>query len=1372
MRFTRKHGAWLGAILTVVVVLLVTTWTWGVPALIVRTIQAQVEGHVAIDGWWLNGRSAGVTGLTLHESAEADSPVLARVASASTDLTPWRLLRGAFMPTSIVLDRPEIQLRVDPKGRIQNLPTLTPKGSDSDPGASRAWPSISVNEAKVWFRRTAPLKGQSDPGEMSISHVTGKLEADSGGRTMTLSGHATDPTWGTWQADGSIDPGQSKPGGKIRLSTERMQADPATLAQIPFIPSEIWTHVEPRGPVGVEVGLDWATGREPTFQANTRVTLLGTSARFPSLDLSAEGTSGHLEVEGTRVRVSGVTGKSIGGEVVGGGTIDFGVEPTRIELNLGLKEIDVEKTPHLWQLDDAGIKGRLTGKVELRARLGASGVDLTGTTGHATVENAQIQGIPVKRLRLALRAQGEDLEYDTQTPEEARSASPMQRWLALMCSPSLIGVLPSQPLLVASQQVDPPTAVEPRAEEEKAQSPKVRLPKTITTEIELEDVEVAELVVKAQTLLGFPFPVPVTGKLNLKAKATIPLGAMRDIKQYKIQGEAVLDRASIFKVDLAHLEARLDLSDGRLELKDLRGVLVDRPDGGPDNPPNVAPPSVPLDGAMPAGAFRGRLVAELDPLGQFSANFEGNQLPIGELAAPLLPRPTPLSGQFTFNVEGKADLAKASDPSAWTVTGTAESQRVSYQNAVLDHATLQFRLAEGWLEIPALKARMAGRPLDASGKLELNAPGAYEAKLNVEEWDLATVLTLIPQAPHPSPISGRVTAQAVARGTTSPWALNTEGKGQIKGFQAASVPLGLVPFRWSTDRDSILISDVKAQPFGGTLEAEAHVPIKGGGAPEGNATLSGIDTAKLSEAIPGQGISLAGIAEGSIAFVLPSKDRPFQAKVRIQSTELTFQGIPAQQIRASVNSTNEGVLNYEVDADSLGGKVKVRGGFPLSGPVRTPIPPGAADGVIRFAGFSLSPLWKAVPGASILSDLNGQGSFDASYRNQTTGPEKDRGLWLRGRLNLGGLTWSRSNPLGEVGAILAKSPSVWRVDRLTGELMGGTLSGAAWGSNQSGRRANTEFKLRVERASLSRLLTPLPDLASRISGLATLDLKGRMDPDLRAELGIKVDEARFSGVPIQELQAPLTVLFSPSSGEGNVLFRQVSSRVAGGMVRGSGSLKFGRDRAFQGQLQLTSVDLQALTRLMADSRHPASGRISGQIRLSGTDLKLPQRYRGQFNLDLDDAALFSIPIFREVEKFFGSARGGLFEDGDLVGTIANRELLIESLALEGRIVQLHATGTVGFDSQLNLEVLVNTNQLVPETGKALLALIPGLKEVLGRREQAISKVGSFLSNRLLKLRVTGTLQNPSITVDSSVLIAETAVVFFSGALKLPLGFLR
>lgn len=114
--------------------------------------------------------------------------------------------------------------------------------------------------------------------------------------------------------------------------------------------------------------------------------------------------------------------------------------------------------------------------------------------------------------------------------------------------------------------------------------------------------------------------------------------------------------------------------------------------------------------------------------------------------------------------------------------------------------------------------------------------------------------------------------------------------------------------------------------------------------------------------------------------------------------------------------------------------------------------------------------------------------------------------------------------------------------------------------------------------------------------------------------------------------------------------------------------------------------------------------------------------------------------------------------------------MIETFTLVGPLVQLHGAGTVGFDTRVDLEVLVNTTQIVSQTGKALAALIPNLGGPGGRAGRA--GFANFLSSRLLKFRVTGTLANPTVNLDPSIAVTEGAAGFFAGALKLPGELLR
>lgn len=1339
---------------------------WVVPALLVGRLQAAIVGKVTIRDWWIGSRSAGVVGLTIHDGPALDSPVWASVERVTTDLSLWGLLRGSVVPRKVTLERPSVTFRLDRAGRFLNLPALR-GGGESAPRV----PAIEAKGVEVAFRR------EGRPEAMVVSGVHARLSPDASGHVLTLSGASDDPAWGPWTASGTIEAAAHR--GKVELSGRRVEADPARLARVPFVPADVWTHVVPRGPVDVRVDLAWGQPSSPGFTTRTEVTFLETSAEFPTLGFGTKSTTGRLRVDGGVVRLDQVEGRAIGGRVDAGGTLDFVRTPPRVDLDLHLHKVNVADTPRAWKLDEAGITGLLTGEVHLRAILDPGGVDLSGSSGEAYVENAQLQGIPVKSLRLAMHARGKELQYDTKAPGEARlrpalrllvASLPLFRWSGAGHSRLGLSALAAEDL-VALQAPAPPVEAAPKKKPEGG----IRLPSSITTHLELEDVDVKTLVAKAQFLSGFPFPLPITGKLTLKAQATIPLGELRNIEMYAFHGDVTIKGASVYQVDFSSVAARLDLADGVLELTKLRGMLVDHPDGGPDNPPAPAPaaPSAAVaeQGALPAGGFRGRLRAELAPLGDLSGRFEGGEMPLGELAGPFLPRPTPVAGLASLTVETRGDLRRARDPEAWTVSGEARSVHIAYKGAGLDEVAFKFAVEEGRLAVPSLTARLGGRPLKADATVGLKPPSAFHATVDVAGWDLAAVAALVPSAPDPLPAAGQVSAQAQARGTLSPFSIVTSGQGRLDQLRTGPVDLGDVPFRWTTDAGAVVVSGVDAHPFGGEVKAEARVPTVAGKPTEGSARIAGIDTAQITAAMPKGGLKLTGKADGSASFVIPAHGKTVEASVTLSAPDLTVQSIPAEKVRASLRAV-DGALKYELTAESLGGRIKFEGDLPLSEAHPRAVPPGTANGEVRIAGFTLGHLWKALGITGAASRLSGEGAIDANVREILAGA--DKGLWAHGIIELRDLAWNAHPHLaiGHVRGIAVKSPKVWRLDPLRGELLGGPASGLIWGTTPAQGPGRVGFNLRIERAALRRLLSFVPVLGRSVEGFGTLLLTGTIDDSLRADVQFLVGQARVAGVPLNSLRVPAELVVSPATGSGTLNVRRWSARLAGGTVRGDAAFRLGADRSFQAQLQVAGLDLLTLSRLDPESSRPSSGRISGRINLSGPNPALPQRYRGRVTLELDDASLFSVPVFREIDKFLGAARGGLFEDGDLVGTIANRQLNVEMLTLEGRLVQLHATGTVGFDRQVNLEVLVNTNQIIPETGQALVGLIPGLREVIGRSDQAISRVGTYLSNRLLKLRVTGTLQNPTVAIDSSIPVAETAVSFFAGVLKLPLGFIR
>ncbi len=1329
--------------------------TWVVPGLIARQIEARYDGKVVVGGWWLGAGSAGITGLELYEGPGGAREPWFKAAAIETDLTLGGILGGHTSPGKVILRSPRPVFRLDKDGHPLTKIPLKPGGG----GAAPALPEIVVQDGMV----TIAQEGREP---MVVSHVVATLKPDS--QAARLVAEAKDPTWGDWKVVGATDHGFQT--GDMHLSCGGVRADPKIVRSIPFIPGVVWENIEPTGQVGVKIDLTLNTASAEPVKVHTEVVLEDTTTRVDPLDVTVTGTTGKIVVDGGVVRVENVAGQAVGGRVVAGGTLDFTKAAPTFDLGMKLDKIDIAEAPAKWQLREDGItSGRLTGKADLKAVLGDGGVDMTGTTGVAVIEGGELQGFKVKSLRLSLKAEGGDLHYEQSNhkdgdkardqdnePDKAAALRRLPIALVAFRAPGA----PGEPKVKAAVTADPP----------KKAGAGFRLPKSISTQIELEDVDLRQLVTKAATM-GLHFPVPVLGKLSLKADATIPLGDYRDVKAYVFHGDARLEGASIDGVDLGHIQFRLNLDKGVLDLTDFRGQLVELPEGGLHG--KHPEPSAPVEaqGPLPPGGFRGHVHAELSPPGKLSAHFEGEALPVGELAAPALPKPTPLSGLLTFDLDAKVDTANPADPRAWDVSGHAHSQRITYQKSTLDKLSTSFSMKDGHLSVPDLAARLAGKPLSAHLAADLVAPYAFDGRLDVSDWDLSDMLTLVPGAPRPAPVDGLLTARAVAKGTLSPRDVRTDGDGRIAGFHAGSIPLGDVPFHWKTEGDFILADIVQAHVFGGKLSAHARVPAKGDGPIHATVDAKGVDTAAMTALVPDEKLKLTGKADGKLDIDIPATPAVGAARVeanlRLSAPDLTIQGIPAEGVSATLK-LHGGAIVYDILADSLGGKIKFKGDIPLGAEPAGAKAPAVGNGELKATGVSLGGAWKGLGLANALGPLDGQGAIHANVRTIAGRP----GLFTRALAEVRDLHWGKQ-PLGNLKGTFAMTPSAWRIDPLRGTLLRGTAHGTVWGDTSAKGAQRTEFDLAVDRFELEDALTTLPSLARRIRGEGDLRLAGRVDAEgVHANGEVNIPRAKVFGLAITELHLPADLALAHGSGTGSVHAPRFRARVAGGKVEGNARFRLGEDRSFEGKLHLNSLELEVLSRVETDTKQPSTGRLSGTLTLSGRDPRSTRGLKGKINLDLDDASLFEMPVFKALGRFLGAAQGGTFEDGDLRASIGEHELTVEQLTLEGRVLQMHATGTIGYNSQLNLEVLVNTAHLIPESGQALARLIPGLSEARGRREQAVQRVGGFLNNRLLKFRVTGTIRSPQVNADPAILVGEAAVGFFGSVLKLPLNLFR
>ncbi len=80
-------------------------------------------------------------------------------------------------------------------------------------------------------------------------------------------------------------------------------------------------------------------------------------------------------------------------------------------------------------------------------------------------------------------------------------------------------------------------------------------------------------------------------------------------------------------------------------------------------------------------------------------------------------------------------------------------------------------------------------------------------------------------------------------------------------------------------------------------------------------------------------------------------------------------------------------------------------------------------------------------------------------------------------------------------------------------------------------------------------------------------------------------------------------------------------------------------------------------------------------------------------------------------------------------------------------------------------MVVNNNRGIPQSGQVILARSPNVADEVARRASQIDQVRDFISSRLMKFRITGTIRDPIANVDRSI-NPRAAIGFFLKTMRL------
>jgi hypothetical protein len=484
---------------------------------------------------------------------------------------------------------------------------------------------------------------------------------------------------------------------------------------------------------------------------------------------------------------------------------------------------------------------------------------------------------------------------------------------------------------------------------------------------------------------------------------------------------------------------------------------------------------------------------------------------------------------------------------------------------------------------------------------------------------------------------------------------------------------------------------------------------------------------------------------------------------------MRVQGIPTTRLKGTATYA-PGKIGYDLTGEALGGTFQLTGTYPLGGPAAKPesrvpppnpdvVPVGMADpperpelGRFRLTNVRLRRLATGlgVPG---LKPLRGRLDVDVRYEFDAAGVPAGTG-----RLRITNFGWGDDRDGGDVVALIRVSADGIDLYDVAASLAGGDLRGRVrYLFNRSDR---SFFNVTLDRAELRKLTVPfgLGEVGGPESRVS-VNVRGGIGKELRGTGSISAARGKLAGIDVGDVRLPFEWGFF-AGGSGEVAFRHVDANVAGGRIDGTATYRWGASSRLDGNLRFLDVSVR---QLIGSSTGITPGRASGRFEFSGTDVQTVNDVSGVLLATFrGEGYLFDLPVFKVVAPFLSLTRlTAPVTEGDMKARLTNGRFNIARLALIGPNAQLFASGLVGLDGRLDLDVVARTSPIAidPAVLRLFRLRIPALGPI---PLSLILDISRALANQTVRLRVSGDVNNPKVQLNVAALLADEAIRFFLG----------
>jgi hypothetical protein len=476
----------------------------------------------------------------------------------------------------------------------------------------------------------------------------------------------------------------------------------------------------------------------------------------------------------------------------------------------------------------------------------------------------------------------------------------------------------------------------------------------------------------------------------------------------------------------------------------------------------------------------------------------------------------------------------------------------------------------------------------------------------------------------------------------------------------------------------------------------------------------------------------------------------------LEAQKLSTRGVTAQNLRGQVTlGERRGVgppvsLAYRLDGETLGGRFQLEGKYP-------PPSVGSVDqahGWLRFERLQLSRLWETLKLTDRLGAVRGVVAISLPFRHDGA----DLSPIGRGQFEIRNLRWNDREVMDKLRGDLRVSGDGITLRDTNGLLGGGVLR------MSMGYRfrdpARSWFDIRLSGGDWSRLALVDDERKNWLRGPVDVSLRGNLGTEWRGTGSLAMMRGKVGGVEVSEWRAPVDFSWVPTNNQGELHIRESSAQVGHGRAQLRANLRHGEGWRIEGALQLFDAGLGSLAGMLGEVTTRARGRVTGRIDFSGTEVRSLTDLRASVHATLNDAQVLQLPILRLLVPHVLPGQGAAeFHAGELRGSYARGVFRITEMSLDSNLLLLLLQGNVTNQGRLDLEVTAHTTSpgVNPLVLRLLLQRMPPVGPVpVG----LLVRATEILSDRIVHLRVGGTLRSPRVQVEPIRVLSEQAVRFF------------